>query len=327
MELARGVKFAKLGDVEPGGLDRVGLAHTFMRAMMKQLLIEGFFHGDPHPGNLFIDPENGRITFLDLGLVGELRPDQRLDVIDLVLSLQQVDTYSLAQVIPRLCTHTRPLNDLAFRAMVDRVLNQEWKYGVDRSFGALMDKLVAGLVQFGLRMDAELTLAVKSMAQSEEAALALAPGAPLLDIVADETKLLLVEQWTPERIAETVKGQAIRSAKEIVRRLPSLQDATLKWLDQYERGKLVIEVDTSDLNLQLEGLSATVSGGMRNLSIGLTLGGMLIGSIAGIAVLQPLMGGPWEFIYVAVVVVFVGALLLSGMVVTAMLRASADRAG
>jgi ubiquinone biosynthesis protein len=327
MELAHGVKFTKLGDVERADLSRIDLAHTFLRAMMKQLLIEGFFHGDPHPGNLFIDPEDGRITFLDLGLVGELRPDQRLDVIDLVLSLQQQDAYGLAQTIPRLCTQTRPLDEVAFRAMVDRVLNQEWKYGVDRSFGALMDKLLAGLGRFGLRMDAELTLAVKSMAQSEEAALALAPGAPLLDIVADETKSLLVEHWTPERIVETLKAQAMRSAKEVVRRLPTLQDATLKWLDQYERGKLVVEVDSGDLSDQLGALSTAFSDGLRRLTIGLILGGMLIGSVIGIAILRPLLGGPWEFLYGAIVVVFLATLVLSAAIATAMLRTSADRAG
>ena len=327
MELARGVKFSRLGDAEPVGLDRADLARTFLRAMMKQLLIDGFFHGDPHPGNLFVDPDDGRITFLDLGLVGELRTDQRLDLIDLILSMQQQDAYGLAQVIPRLCTQTRPLDELAFRAMVNRVLNQEWKYGVDRSFGALMDKLLAGLTLFGLRMDAELTLAVKSMAQTEEAALALAPGAPLLDIIADETKSLLVEQWTPERVAETLKVQAMRSAKEVVRRLPSLQDATMKWLDQYERGKLIVEIDSGDLSHQLGALSTAFSDGLRRLTIGLILGGMLIGSIAGIAVLQPLISGPWQFLYVAVVVVFLATLVLSAGIATMMLRAPADRAG
>ena len=327
MELARGVKFSRLGDAEPVGLDRADLARTFLRAMMKQLLIDGFFHGDPHPGNLFVDPGDGRITFLDLGLVGELRTDQRLDLIDLILSMQQQDAYGLAQVIPRLCTQTRPLDELAFRAMVNRVLNQEWKYGVDRSFGALMDKLLAGLTLFGLRMDAELTLAVKSMAQTEEAALALAPGAPLLDIIADETKALLVEQWTPERVAETLKVQAMRSAKEVVRRLPSLQDATMKWLDQYERGKLIVEIDSGDLSDQLGALSTAFSDGLRRLTIGLILGGMLIGSIAGIAVLQPLISGPWQFLYVAVVVVFLATLVLSAGIATMMLRAPADRAG
>ena len=311
----------------PGGLDRADLARTFLRAMMKQLLIDGFFHGDPHPGNLFVDPDDGRITFLDLGLVGELRTDQRLDLIDLILSMQQQDAYGLAQVIPRLCTQTRPLDELSFRAMVNRVLNQEWKYGVDRSFGALMDKLLAGLALFGLRMDAELTLAVKSMAQTEEAALALAPGAPLLDIIADETRALLVEQWTPERIAETLKVQAMRSAKEVVRRLPSLQDATMKWLDQYERGKLVVEIDSGDLSDQLGALSTAFSDGLRRLTIGLILGGMLIGSIAGIAVLQPLIGGPLQFLYGAIVVVFLATLVLSAVIAMMMLRASADRAG
>jgi ubiquinone biosynthesis protein len=327
MELARGVKFTKLGDAEATTLDRAALARTFLRAMMKQLLIDGFFHGDPHPGNLFIDPEDGRITFLDLGLVGELRQDQRLDVIDLVLSLQQQDAYGLAKVIPRLCTKTRPLDELAFGAMVDRVLKQEWTYGVDRSFGALMDKLVAGLGQFGLRMDGELTLAVKSMAQSEEAALALCPGAPLLDIVADEVKALLAEYWTSERIVETLKTQALRTAKEVVRRLPSLPDATLKWLDVFESGSLRVEIDSGELPHQLGVLSDTFSGGLRRLTVGLILGSMVLGSAIGMAILQPLLGGPWALLYGAIIVVFLATLLLSATVVIMLLRTSGDPTG
>ncbi len=325
MELARGVKFTKVSEVGSGGLDRIGLVHTFMRAMMKQLLIEGFFHGDPHPGNLFVDPEDGRITFLDLGLVGDLRPDQRINLIDMVFALQQQDADGLAQAIPRLCTQTRPLDHAAFGAMVNRVLNQEWKYGVSSSFGVLMDKLVAGLAHFGLRMDAQLTLAVKSLAQSEEAALALAPGAPLLDIVADETKLLLLEHWTPERIVESLKAQGMRAGMEVVRRVPNFQEATVKWLDQYQRGRLVVEVDSGDLSPQLGALGTAFSDGLRRLTIGLILGAMLLGSVAGIAILQPLLGGPWELMYTAMVVVFVATLVLSATIAMMMLRAPPDR--
>jgi hypothetical protein len=103
-----------------------------------------------------------------------------------------------------------------------------------------------------------------------------------------------------------------------------LQDATLKWLDQYERGKLVVEVDSGDLSRQIGTLSTAFSGGVRRLAIGLVLGSMLIGSIAGIAILQPLIGGPWQILYGAMVAVFLGTLLLSAIVVVAMLRASGN---
>ena len=145
MEFIDGVKISKIRRVrEPSG--SAGAGATFERAIMKQILIDGFFHADPHPGNLFISPQTGVITFLDLGLIGELRSDQRLDLIDLMFSLQQGDAYSVAQAIRRLSVQTRPMNDLDYVTAVERILNQEWKYGVGSSFGAMMNKVMAELI-------------------------------------------------------------------------------------------------------------------------------------------------------------------------------------
>ena len=180
--------------------------------MMKQLLIEGFFHGDPHPGNLFIDPEDGRITFLDLGLVGELRT-RSADGPDRDGALAPAAGRRRARPgNPAPVYADSPAGPCARSAPWWTVCST--RNGSTASTGRSERCWISsspGLAHFGLRMDAQLTLAVKSMAQSEEAALALAPGAPLLDIVADETKLLLLEHWTPERIVETLKAQGMRS--------------------------------------------------------------------------------------------------------------------
>jgi hypothetical protein len=72
MEFVRGVKAAQFDALAQAGVDRDLVARRFLRAMIKQVLVEGFFHGDPHPGNIVIDPETGVLTFLDLGLMGEL---------------------------------------------------------------------------------------------------------------------------------------------------------------------------------------------------------------------------------------------------------------
>src|SRR6185436_4460630 len=128
----------------------LALARTFERAILKQILIDGFFHADPHPGNLFISPQTGTITFLDLGLVGELRADQRMDLIDLMFSLQQVDAYGVAQAIRRLSVQTRPMNDVDYYAAVERILNQEWRYTPGASFSVMMNKVMAELSRNGL---------------------------------------------------------------------------------------------------------------------------------------------------------------------------------
>ena len=101
----------------------------------------------------------------------------------------------------------------------------------------------------------------------------------------------------------------------------------MKWLDQYERGKLVVEIDSGDLSDRLGALSTAFSDGLRRLTVGLILGGMLLGSVAGIAILQPLIGGPLQFLYNAIVVVFLATLVLSATIALLMLRSSGNQAG
>ena len=71
-----------------------------------------------------------------------------------------------------------------------------------------------------------------------------------------------------------LKKEGIRTVKEAVRRLPTLQQATLKWLDQYEKGRLSVELDTSDLSRQIGGFSVAI----QSLALALILAGVLIGT-------------------------------------------------
>ena len=93
------------------GSTSTSLARTFLRAIIKQILIDGFFHADPHPGNIIVDTRDGRISFIDLGLVGQLTTDQRTDLLDLLASVQSKDSKAIAAVAIRLCTHTGPVDE------------------------------------------------------------------------------------------------------------------------------------------------------------------------------------------------------------------------
>ncbi len=95
MEFAAGVKITNLAKIDAAGLDRGALADTFVRAMVKQLLYDGFFHGDPHPGNILVNVSTGSIIFLDMGMMGTLNYDQRLNLADLILSLNMGDLKDL----------------------------------------------------------------------------------------------------------------------------------------------------------------------------------------------------------------------------------------
>ena len=76
LEFIDGVKSTDTPDIDAAGLDRDELARNFVRGAVQMVMIDGFFHADPHPGNVVVELANGRLTFLDAGMVGRARPAQ-----------------------------------------------------------------------------------------------------------------------------------------------------------------------------------------------------------------------------------------------------------
>ena len=125
MELVKGVKLTEVEQMDQTGLDRKQLARTFIRAIMKQVLIDGFFHGDPHPGNLLVNLDTGIIQFIDLGMVGEIDLQQRLSLGDLLFSLQNQDADGIASALLGVSVPFRATADtVAFRKAIEKVITR-----------------------------------------------------------------------------------------------------------------------------------------------------------------------------------------------------------
>src|SRR5688572_5735340 len=168
MEFVKGVKLSNLAAIEQAGLEKQPLAEVTLRSMVKQLLIDGFFHADPHPGNLVVNVETGMITYLDLGMVGELTMKQRVSIIDMFATMYQLDTHGLAQVLLGLCKPVRKVDEEAyFRDFERRVGRYLDIYSNEVPFGDVVNLIFAILQDHGLRLDAQLTLGIKAMVQAE----------------------------------------------------------------------------------------------------------------------------------------------------------------
>ncbi len=95
------VYFIKITDydaIEAAGVDRVEVADRLFRTYLRQIFVEGFFHADPHPGNLFIEPlEDGgwRLIFVDFGMVGRLTPETKQGLRDVAIAVGTRDTERL----------------------------------------------------------------------------------------------------------------------------------------------------------------------------------------------------------------------------------------
>lgn len=318
MEFVEGVKITDTVAMDQAGLQRRVVLQTLISAMVKQILIDGFFHGDPHPGNVLLDPQTGVISFLDMGLIGELSQAHRFDLLDLLWSFTDGDTESIAKVALRLTERHDPIDERAFQAEVERLYSQYWEYTTDTlSMGPIVEVLRAVMAKYGLRLGSNLTLAIKAVVQLEDIALALEPDLVWLPLAFEEAKRQLGEQYTVDRVVETVKTRAVRSAKDLLRELPALQDASGRWLDQFRRGRFVVELNTDALATSVTHFSQS----MRRVTVALILIGMLIGSAIASSQLVMLQRTEWALLPVVAMGIFAGSALLSVVVVLRMLQA------
>jgi ubiquinone biosynthesis protein len=311
-EFVSGIKISNVAGLDAAGVDRRELGTVFVRALIKQVLVDGFFHGDPHPGNVLVDTDTGQIVFLDFGLVGRLSRDQRLDLLDLINGLQLADSGVIADAIQGLGTPGPDFDATQFRYAIDRIVDQ---YVVHNQGGTLADALSAVLgavYQNGLRLSNDLTLAMKAVIQAQETAAILDPSIDIGKAALEEARDALFASLSSESARKLATTTGMRIGRQVVRRLPALEQAAYSWLDQFGKGKITVAIDASDLGTQFERIDDTG----RKLAQGMMVVGQLIGTaiLAAIA-LQPTVAdetGPLASIAVFVFFVVLANSLVVG---------------
>lgn len=275
MDYVEGVKITNVEKIAAAGHDPQVLARTFLRVMIKQIIFDGYFHGDAHPGNILVSLKTGKIIFLDLGMMGMLNQQQRVNLADLIWVLNGLDAYEISETLLRLCTPFHDVHVERFREDVERTVVRYMRYPDEAgSLSAVLNAVFDVLADNGLRLGSELTMALKTLIQAEAIVHTLDYW---LDITREAFGFIqgfLTEQFNVETVKATVQTQLLRSTKEIVRRLPDLQQATMQWLNQYEKGKFEVEVNTDDLNQRLDIFNVAA----QRLAVGIVLLGMIIGS-------------------------------------------------
>ena len=290
-EFVRGVKITAVDKLDAAGVDRSAVAREFLRAMLKQVLFDGFFHADPHPGNVLVDTTTSQIIFLDMGLMGDMTQEQRLALADLIWSLHDRDGVSLAKTVMQLSRRFKPVDEQAFVQDVDRLIKRYLVFSDENlNLSGPINEMLNVMRQAGLRMDSSLTLALKALFQAEETVRTLDPNLPLVSVAFEELKELFRAHLDADTVMGTVRTQVTRAAKDIVRRIPDLAEATLKWIDQYEKGKFSVTVDTTEIAKEVDKVDATLTRSVTLLALAILLAGLLVGSAIA-STLQIELGG------------------------------------
>ena len=185
--------------------------------------------------------------------------------------------------------------------------------GGGMGFGQSVNESFEVLRQHGLRLDPNLTMAIKAIMQAEAVATLLYPQGGLVNEGTAMITELAVEAVTAEKVMQVAKDQLTSAGREILKRIPSLSEATVRWLDQYQKGRFEVFVDTSDLAKEVN----KIQGLGRQMVLAIMVVGMIIGSAIATSIMasQQLQGGVWAFLSKLAYVGYVVAMIIAAIVV------------
>jgi ubiquinone biosynthesis protein len=251
MEYIDGFKITDLPAIEAAGFDLGTLAENALKATVKMIFIDGFFHGDLHPGNVLVKRDSGEIILLDTGMVGELDTRQRMSLISMVYAFNDNDAAGLAQTMRSFAVPFRQVDEKLFRKDFERRVGS-LMFLKNMSFPMLFNEVVEVMRDNGLQFDPSLTLAVKSIMQMESISTLLFDGSGLIEQGIHTVRQLIREQFTVENASETVKREVTNALRGVSGQIPSLQEATVSWLNQYKKGRFEVYLNTSPLNEEID---------------------------------------------------------------------------
>ncbi len=180
MEWINGVKLIHPAEIRAMGVDAAYLVELGVECSLRQLLEHGFFHADPHPGNLLATPE-GKLAYLDFGMMSEVKPAQRYGLIEAIVHLVNRDFDALAQDYVKLEFLT-PETDLApiIPALADVFNNVLGASVAEMNFKSMTDQLSQLMYDFPFRVPAYYALIIRSLVTLEGIAINVDPDFKVL---------------------------------------------------------------------------------------------------------------------------------------------------
>ena len=242
-EYVDGIKVSDIEALKKSGCDLRTLAENGANLVMKQIFMHGFFHADPHPGNIFILP-NHVICFLDFGMMGRIRQNEREDFTDFVTSLAGRNERKITESVLKLTLHdTEPDRDKLERDLMD--LLEEEVYGKQGKLemGRLFQKLIETVSGHGLTIKPDLYMMMKALGTIEGISKMLDPEFNILKQAEPFVRRIQEERLNPKRIA----GDMLEIGMELIalgREVPGEVRSILK---QAREGRIRIEFMHSGL--------------------------------------------------------------------------------
>ncbi len=269
MDYVPGTKITDLSPYARLGMDGQALASQLFKAYLKQVLVDGLFHADPHPGNVFITPD-GRVALLDLGMVGYTTPAMQENLLKILIAISEAKSESAVDTIIRISETGEHFDAVQFKRRIAQVILQAHDQGLsDMNVGRSLLQVTTIASELGLFVPSELTLLGKTLMQLDEVV-------KILDSRFDPNHSVRrnVAEIMARRMKHTTQGSFFGTLLEAKDFLSGLPVRLNKILDAIANREIEVNVKAVDANLVLEGLQKIAN----RITSGVILAALIVGA-------------------------------------------------
>jgi predicted unusual protein kinase regulating ubiquinone biosynthesis (AarF/ABC1/UbiB family) len=270
MECIEGIKITGLPPLARLDLDGRGLAEELFRAYLQQILVDGIFHADPHPGNILVT-EDHCIALLDLGMVGHTTPGMRENLLKLLLAVSEGESDQAAEMAIRISSPEMDFNETSFRHKIGQLVAEQQNATLkEMDIGRVILEVGHSAADTGLFVPTELTLLGKTLLQLDEVGRILDPAFDPNESIRRNASHLL-NQRMKSLFTEGKVFSTLLDAKEFVGALPSRLN---KILDAIGTAELKVNVKPAETEFLVESAQKVAN----RITTGVVLAALIIGA-------------------------------------------------
>ncbi|HEV2826576.1 MAG TPA: AarF/UbiB family protein [Pyrinomonadaceae bacterium] len=270
MEYIPGKKITELSPLRLMEIDGPGLARELFRAYLKQMLIDGFFHADPHPGNVFMTDDD-RIALLDLGMVARLQPSFRDNVLRLLLAISEGRGEDAAEVTVRMGEPKERFDKTDFTKRIGALVSEHSGTSLGRlNSGQVVLEITRISADCWFRLPGEFTMVAKALLNLDRVVFTLDPSFEPSAIIRQRAMEILQRNLLQSVAPGNLIGGVVE-LKEFAEKLPGRVN---KILDTIGNNEFKVDINAIDEKVVLEGLQKVAN----RIAMGLVLAALIVGA-------------------------------------------------
>lgn len=269
-QYVRGIKPDSVGRLERAGLSPTSIARSGAELVMGQIFFHGFFHADPHPGNLLV-LEGNLLCFLDFGMMGRLDRQSREIFAELILNIIQRNEVKATDAVLKL-THSHALVDrLSLEREISELIDQYlYRPLKELEIGKIIRQLMDLTVKHELQIPAQFFLLIKSISQIESLGRDLDPDFDLTERAGPYIRKLLMNRYHPKRVMRDF----YETGSDLVYLLKEVPGELRELLKQAKQGQIKMEMKHAGLRP----MQNTLSHLSNRISSAIVLAAIIVGS-------------------------------------------------